>query len=190
MKKVLILVAALMILSSAVSANPGGWLDIFADAGHETWCLTPPPVQYIPIMIYFFARPPADGFRATECKIVIPDPCASITSVVYHPNMNLAFGEWTTGMSLSFDVCQTATWVLCAEIQVLSLACAWSTDCQEIQLLPRDDSGFRGFATCATGFPPEAAEHQINVYLNCDPCPDFVATESRSWGAIKDLYSE
>lgn len=190
MKKVLLLVAALMILSSAVSANPGGWLDLFADADHGTWCLYPPPAQYVPITVYFIARPPADGMRATECKMVIPDPCVSITNEIYHPNMNLGFGDWPTGMSLSFDMCMAETFVMVAEIQILSLSCAWGTGCQIISLAARDDSGFFGFATCATGFPPETAEHQVDIYLNCDPCPDFIATENKSWGAIKTLYGE
>jgi hypothetical protein len=185
MKKALLLAVALMMVASAANA---GWIDLFSASTHDAWCLYPPPVQYVPITIYMIARPPADGFRATECKITIPDPCASITNVTYHPNMNLAFGEWPTGMSLSFSACMLDPWVLCATIQVLSLDCAWSTDCQVIELSERNDSEFLGFATCGTGFPPEAAGHQFNVYLNCDPCPDIVATEDASWGAIKNLY--
>ncbi len=187
MKKVLLLAVALMMFASAAHA---GWLDIFTNNTHDAWCAYPPPVQFLPVHVYMFARPPAEGFRATECKITIPDPCASIVSVVYHPSMNLPFGDWATGMSLSFSSCQTADWVLCADLNVLSLDCAWADSCQVIVLSERNDSGFLGFATCETGFPPEAAGHQYDVYLNCDPCPDIVATEETSWGAIKNLYSE
>ena len=185
MKKALLLAVALMMFAGTAHA---GWLDLFTATTHDAWCAYPPPAQYVPVYIYMFARPPADGFRATECKITIPDPCAAVVNETYHPNMNLAFGDWATGMSLSFDACMMDPWVQVVSIQLLSLSCPWGTDCQIIELSERNDSGFLGFATCGPGFPPEDAGHQFDVYLNCDPCPDIVATEDASWGAIKNLY--
>ncbi len=187
MKKVLLLAVALMMVASAAHA---GWIDLFTNTTHDAWCAYPPPLRYQAVTVYMFARPPEDGFRATECKITIPDPCASIVAETYHPAMNLDMGDWDTGKSLSFESCQSADWVLCVELEVLSLACAWSDSCQVIELSERNDSAFLGFATCVTGFPPEAAGHQYDVYLNCEPCPDIIATEETSWGAIKNLYSE
>jgi hypothetical protein len=188
MKKIFLIAAALLVISSAAFA---GALDIFTNSTHDAWCAYPlPSVPYQPVDVYFFARPPADGFRATECKMVLPDPALSIVNTVYHPLMNLAFGDWATGMSLSFSGCISADWTLCATISLLAFPPGVGPDCQVIELLPRDDSGFFGFATCATGYPPEAAYHAYDVYLNCEPCPDIVATKDSSWGAIKNLYSE
>jgi hypothetical protein len=102
--------------------------------------------------------------------------------------MNLAFGDWATGMSLSFNLCMTDDWVLCATLNLLAFPPGVQAGCQVIELLPRNDSGFFGFATCATGYPPEDAAHQFDVYLNCDPCPEIIATKDSSWGAIKSLY--
>lgn len=149
MRTLLLLIVTLIVLSSSAFTGDG-WLDLFADADHSTWCVYPPAAQYIPIEVYLFARPPADGFMATECKMVIPDPCASITMEEYHPNMNLALGEWDTGMGLSFNQCMTDPWVLLCHLQIISLDCAWSPDCQVIELQPHDDTGFFGFVSCSS----------------------------------------
>jgi hypothetical protein len=137
-----------------------------------------------------FARPLADGFRVTECKLVIPDPCVSIVLTEYHPEIDLEFGDWETGMSLRFTTCQTDLWVLVCHLQLLSLSCAWSPDCQVIELGPRDDSGFFGFATCATGYPPEDAEHMYDVYVIFVPCPDGPPPPDRDPPAMYEALSK
>ena len=135
------------------------------------------------------ARPPADGFRAVECKVVMPDPCGALVAETYHPNMNLDMGEWPVGKSLSFDVCMNDPAVVVVQLSYLSLTCAWLEDCQIVVLGPHDGSGLLGGATCLTGFPPYDAAHCCDVYLNCfeDPCWPY-ATKEESWGAIKSLY--
>jgi hypothetical protein len=103
--------------------------------------------------------------------------------------MILSFGDWATGMSLSFDLCMTDSWVLCAVIHLTAFPPGLQPGCQVIELVPRYDSRFFGFATCGTGYPEEEANHQTDVYINCDPCPDDGRSE-KSWGAIKNLYDD
>ena len=189
MKKTLALIALMTTLVVSLSVHAtDGYLDIYANTEHDTWCVYPSTmVPYQTMNIYFFARPPLNGFRATECAMPLPDPALTITDVTYHPNMNLSFGDWDTGMSLSFDFCMTDSWVLCATINLTAFPPGLQQGCQVIELIPRYDSRFFGFATCATGYPPVEADHETDLHINCEPCPDGGRTE-RSWGAIKNLY--
>jgi hypothetical protein len=189
-KAALCISIVLMIPLCAATSRAGGWLDIFSNAQRDEWCIYPSAgTPYVQIEIYFYAIPPGNGFRATECAMPLPDPALSISTVRYHPNMNLAFGDWSTGMSLSFDMCMTDQWVLCATISLLAFPPGLSPGCQVMKLEPRYDSRFFGFATCGSGFPQEEADHQVDVYINCEPCPYDGPTEA-SWGAIKNLYDD
>lgn len=192
MKKVLLLAAALMMISSAASAQLDGWLDIFVSdlvGGHIVGesCVYPTGLS-TPVDVYFIARPPSDGLRATECKIVMPDSCAILYEENYHPDVNVSLGDWDTGMSVSFFNCQTEPAILVCHLQWVTDTCPWSTDCQVIVLGPHDESGLLGGATCAQGYPLYDAAHCCDVYLNCaDPCSP-IATKEESWGAIKSMY--
>lgn len=189
MKKVLLFAAALMILSSAASAQLDGWLDIFADSldsgGHiqKESCLYPAAMRYVPVDVYIIARPPADGLMAIAFRIVMPEPCAMLVQEDLHPDVNLTMGDYYMGMRLSFATCQTAPALLVCHLMWLTIDCPWSTDCQTIVLVPY------GGLLCAEGYPPFVAAHCCDVYLNCIDYPcNPIATKEESWGAIKSMY--
>lgn len=193
MKRLLIVVAILIVVTSAASANPDGWIDLFADSTHTSWCISVPPgVNYEVFHMYLIARPPVTGLRSYDLRIDIPDPAVSIADVTLPPNHSIPMGQWHEGMACGFTDCQTDPWVLCAQFLLVALPPGLQPGCQLIKLAP--SYWYQGgpfeddilFSDCEV--TTLRAETQFGVYINCDPCPDIIATEEKSWGAIKSLY--
>lgn len=188
MKKLLIVVAILIVAASPIDAYADGWMDLFADSTHSSWCVyAEPGIPYIPFSVYLFVRPPADGMIGYMVTLIIPDP--NITyGVTLHPDVSSPVGDWETGKSVPFWHCQTDPWILCATFQMVTYPEGLQPGCQLIELAPHWAKDNILIATCPENYPTVPVQHQIGVYLNCDPCPDFIATKEKSWGAIKSLY--
>ena len=108
MKKCLMLLVVLVLLSPAAKAQPPvGYIGLFTDAGHSSWCAygTAP---YYPVTMYICCLPSVNGQMCAEFAIdYTADPGIIKTSATAAPHVSVALGGLDTGMSVCFLECQT-----------------------------------------------------------------------------------
>jgi hypothetical protein len=181
MKRILLVMVIVMLVSTAVSAQlpPQGYFGLFFDASRTNWCYTGSGM----ITFYFFALPNVDGLKCVE--VMAPPPAGFfIFGTVLHADVvQPVMGELATGLVACFGNCWYE-WV-----QVLSATLMIPDENPaEIPIAAFPGSPYPKMLDCLV---PDATELEAiswtHLYTNYAECPGYANQES-TWGAIKNMY--
>ena len=186
MKKVIFIIVALLVLSagSANAMYPEGYIGLFADGAHTTWCAT--GVGFYPVEMWIWCHPNyVLGTICSEFMICYPMNVIQSTTTWNDPIISVSLGDLASGLSVCYITCMW-DWFWVAH-QML-----WVTDPTPtyIYICVHPDIGVIQFANCEPGYPIEPCVAYTNLYLNAAP-PDpecmGTAVKDASWGAIKNM---
>lgn len=180
MKKTLLIVAAILVLAASVNAAPAtAYMGIFNDAGHSVNFVA--PAAFTPFDVWIWILPGVLGVQAAEFGVVFPATIVT-TNTAQNPDISVALGSLTAGISVAYFNCQT-DWVYTHHLTCLAL----SATPGQISLVgdPSTSPPIFAIATCEEGFPYGTVVYYTPLYLY-NPGP--VATQQSSWGAIKNLF--
>lgn len=180
MKKVIMLVAALTLIASAVNAGPIAYIGAFTDE-HVT-CRQDVPVANIPFTTWIWVLPSDFGMICSEFRVDIPAWTYNIGTLA-NPDHSVALGDPISGVSICFSECNYG-WTWLYQLTILPLA---PLTPGYITIAERPDAGAYQVANCEPGYPIEPVTILNHLALN-QPCE--VGTETSSWGAIKNIVSE
>ena len=186
MKRYLMVFFAVLLFSTALSAQ--GYLCLFSDVQHTSWCAVPATVPGA-FNMYIFALPNEDGLYCAEFMLVPPtDPGITLATATPNPGNSVILGDPLTGVTLCYLVCQT-DWVWVYNYLVV----VQNTNKDMIALAPHPQAGGPNFPSCIEPLRPiNVAVIFNNLYINyidgIDPECDETATKEESWGAIKSMY--
>jgi hypothetical protein len=201
MKKVMLIVAAMLLIGSAASAqDPGGRIEYFADTTPEVYCLYG-VTGFSGVRVYTFVYPPpADpaGWKTltfgTNINYVgdpsdggVPPPHWVMSSETWHVGApTIKTGDWFSGLDVTWGgACFEDDPTLVYEIFMQS----FSYPGDPMYFCPyvnRNTSNLKLLADC-DNIEWEPSSNYC-VYINTDPCPEVIGTEDTSWGAIKSLF--
>jgi len=181
---------AVLLFSTAVSAQTSGYLCLFADEGRTSWCAS---AASIPgnFTMYIYALPRHDGMFCAEFMLQMPaDPTLIMATTTPNPNNSVIMGTLDTGVSFCFDVCQN-DWVWIYTVLIVDTGGNQNT----ISVAPHPTAGGPSFANCVLpDRPMYDAVIFNNLYVNytdgVDPECSETATAESTWGAIKSMYVE
>ena len=179
MKRVLLTVAVALLIPGLLAAAPVT-LGLYFDGalGADPAALTPFTAQLVLVQSDYF-------ITAVEYQLVVPDGNFVITGVSYPDNFSIENGSPLAGHSIAYWPPMTGYpdgYDILATFDCLTMVeCALMPN-YPLTVGPHPDSGeLRG------AYSPDNELVSI-VGLTTYLCSDGVATDSRSWGAIKSLY--
>jgi hypothetical protein len=181
MKKVILLVAALVMVAGAVNAGPNAYIGLYNDAAHSVCSQTTTGI----FMNWVWVLPGDDGMMCAEFKLVAPAWLYCIGTTPNPLNSVILGAPYdATGVSFCFGTCQTE-WVWL--YQLSQLPAGGGVDF--VYIVERPDAGAYQIADCTPGYP--LAPLRILNYLGLNQeCIWGNAGEEASWGAIKGMYNE
>ncbi|MCK4538184.1 MAG: hypothetical protein KAV42_05240 [Candidatus Krumholzibacteria bacterium] len=193
MKKCLLMTLALMLISTAAFAQapPVGYIGLFVDTEHTSWCASgTPPYTFF---IYIWCLPSENGQMCAEFAVdYSDDPGVIPTAPTPASYISVALGSLDGGMSVCFTECQTDWHYPFSQmlfINTPSKATVRIIEHPDIKPAP-----IYQFANCLEDFPMEPCKVFTNVYVNSvdgvDAECSTTAAEPFSWGAIKHLMTE
>jgi hypothetical protein len=143
-------------------------------------------VGFYAIEMWIWCLPGDLGQICAEFAIAYPANTIQST-VTTNPDVSVTLGDLPNGMSACKAGCVPAGWNWYFHQLV------YVTDPTQtyIEIIPNPDVGVYQFANCEPGYPTEPCTKLTNLYLNYGPdAPECIemATETKSWGAIKSLY--
>lgn len=189
MKRYLMVFLAVLLLSTAVSAQTNGYIGLFADVDHTTWCATPASIPGN-FNMWIYALPRADGTFCAEFMLQGPaDPTLILAGMTANPGNSIILGDPLSGVSLCFPDCQFGwTWIY--QVMVVVMSANQNT----ISLVAHPTAGGPNFTECSGDRPIYEAVIFNNLYVNytngVDPECSETGTAPASWGAIKSLYAD
>lgn len=179
MKRVVLLVLALLMLSSAAMAfSPdSSYVALYMDTLRTGWRVDKGS-GITPFEMWIWWLPGASGIQAAEFRIVYPSSIIQ-TTLIANDSLSISSGTPATAVMCAWIWCQHDwTW---SHYQTLYLKDA---NPAQIQLAPSTVSGQLQIGGCG-GIPLEPVRRWNNMCLNYD-CG--TAVHEKTWGAIKDLY--
>ncbi len=194
MKHVPTLALIVLVIASTAFAQlpPKGYIGLFTDANHDTWCVTGAMPFYM-ADVWIFCLPSVDGMLCAEFAISYPS--SGIIQSAVTPNVaiiSVALGDLPNGMSVCYIECQW-DWHWCFHQQIFVNA----PDQTMLELIPHTAPQITvlQFAECIPPkYPMEAVIKFTNFYINYDPITEplcqVAGAESKSWGAIKTMIAE
>lgn len=193
MKKCLMLLVVIVLLSPAAKAQPPvGYIGLFTDAGHSSWCAygTTP---YYPVTMYIWCLPSVNGQMCAEFAVdYTADPGIIKTAVTPAAHVSVALGSLEAGMSVCFIECQTEWHYAFTQALFINTSSKLT-----LQIIPNpvvEPVPLYQFANCLPKFPTEPCIVFTNLYINYQNGVDAecstTATETASWGAIKNIYQD
>lgn len=193
MKKYLIVFFAVLLFSTAASAQTHGYICLYVDAARTSNCTSGAASETEAFFtnMYIFFLPRADGMFCAEFIVNYPaDPMVIAGAVTPGAGHSIVKGNLSTGVSVCYLECQT-DWVW-GFSQMLVLR---SMDKNMITIGPHPESNAILFANCVEPYRPiyDAVVFN-NFYLQyvdgVDPECGGTGTEEKSWGAIKTMFVE
>jgi hypothetical protein len=184
MKAIVIAAILLLLLPAALFAE--GTIGVFFDG---------PQMHYYPQELeefvgYVYAH--AAPCQLTAVEFMVEIPMGILPGVVEVPEGSLILGSPTTGLSITYwpplDIYETG-YVLLASIPFLAtdvcIQCGGTLADEHMQIVPVDRYPLPPFlgGTCWPG-----NEKVEMVGLTSIICPQYIAVEEESWGAIKSLF--
>jgi hypothetical protein len=173
-----------MLIATVANAQPPvGYIGLFADVDHTTWCVT--GAGFYPFNMYIWCLPSYLGQICAEFMVCYPANVIQSTVTWNDPIISVSLGDLPSGLSVCFDPCQT-TWFWIAN---QAMYCTDPTQTY-IYICPHPDVGVYQFANCEPGYPTEpciALTHLFINYTAGDPECETTGTEDASWGAIKSM---
>lgn len=190
MKKYLMVFLAVLLFSTAASAQVNGYIGLFTDVGHTSWCASDHTVPGN-FTMYIYCLPRADGMYCAEFMLQGPaDPSLIIASATPQAGYSVILGDLATGVSFCFLECKN-DWIWIYSVLVVDTSGNQNT----IAIVPHPTAGGPNFANCVEPLRPiyDAVVFN-NLYVNytdgVDPECEATGTASASWGAIKGLYAD
>lgn len=190
MKRYLMILLAVLLFSTAASAQTNGYIGIFTDTERTSWCGAPAAIPGN-FFTYIYALPNIDGMYCAEFMLQLPDdPTLFVGLTTPNPGFSIIMGDLLTGVSFCFNDCQT-DWVQIYSVMLV----ATSTNRNVVQIVAHPEAGGPWFANCVEPMRPmyEAVVF-TNLYVNyvngVDPECSETATAEKTWGAIKSMYTE
>ena len=194
MKNCLRLFAILLAISPAAFAQgpPVGYIGLFSDSGHTSWCATG-TLPYYAVTMYIFCLPSENGQMCAEFAVdYSTDPGIIKTSPTANSHISVALGALDSGMSVCFAECQTDWhWPFSQNLFINT------AEKVEIRIVGHpnvgDDPTYQ-FANCLEDYPLEPCIIYTSLFINStdgvDPECMTMGTGPANWGAIKSLYNE
>lgn len=183
---VLLFVAIALSAGSAFAQAPdSAYVGIFADAAHTVRQVNygggPAPTIFT---AYIWWLPSVRGVNGAEFAVKFPSTGLIVGTVTPNSGLTVQLGTLQGGISIAWDPanCQT-TWTWSHTV-----ACyLTSADLAQIEIAnhPTTVPPHYVVATCELGFPIEPVIRFTHLYLNWD---GGIATEAKSWGAIKSMF--
>ena len=190
MKKYLMVFLMVLLFSTAVSAQTQGYIGLFADVTHTSWCASAASVPGN-FNMWIYCLPRSDGMFCAEFMIQMPaDPTLILATATPQAGYSIIMGNLTTGVSICFNSCQT-DWVWIYQVLMVDTA----GNQNMVSIVPHPTAGGPNFANCVEPLRPiyDAVVFN-NLYVNyvdgVDPECDETGTAPASWGAIKSLYAD
>ena len=191
MKNCLLLILVVALLSPAAKAQPPvGYIGLFTDSGHSSWCAYGTTPYYL-VTMYIWCLPSVNGQMCAEFAIdYTADAGVVKAAVTPSSHVSVALGNLDTGMSVCFTECQTE-WHY-AFTQALFINTSAKLAFQIIPSPAVKPTPKYQFASCLEDFPLEPCIVFTNLYINyqngidaeCSTTP----VEAATWGAIKNIY--
>ena len=185
MKKALLLMFAILLISGAVNAQlpPEGYIGLYADAGHTTQCVSGAGMYQVEMWIWCW--PSVRGQICAEFRVLYPANLIQSTVTSNTDIISVTLGDLPAGMSVCYLACQTDWhWPFHQAL--------WVTDATQtmIEIGSHPDAGVYQFANCNDGYPVEPCIAYPAMLINVAAldCPEILGTEDTSWGAIKSLF--
>ncbi len=190
MKKYLMVFLAVLLFSTAVSAQTQGYIGLFADVTHTSWCASAASVPGS-FNMWIYCLPRSDGLKCAEFMIQMPaDPTFFIGGSTPQAGSSIILGDPATGVSFCFSECQT-DWVWLYQFLMVDTG----GNRNMVSIVPHPTAGGPNFSNCVLPDRPiyDAVVFN-NFYVNyvdgTDPECNETATAPASWGAIKSLYAD
>jgi hypothetical protein len=187
LRKVTLAAIALILLvgvSPAFAGHHWGYIGLFADELHSSWCAT--GVGFYAVEMWIWCVPNVvEGTICSEFRVCYPANVIQSTVTWNDAIISVSLGDLPSGLSVCYIMCQW-DWYWIAH-QAL-----WVTDptMTIVYICVHPDTGEYSFANCTPGYPMEPCIIYTNLYLNYGPAePECLgtATQSASWGAIKSM---
>jgi hypothetical protein len=189
MKKYLMVFLAVILFSTAASAQTQGYIGLFADATHTSWCGS---AASIPgnFMMYIFALPRADGTFCFEFMLDYPTEATIIaTGESWDAAMPVVMGNLASGVSACYAECRTGWQMICTQLIITTAATQGV-----ISVVPHPSAGGPNMNECLGIRPIYPAVAFTNLYVNytdgVDPECSETGTADVTWGAIKNMYAD
>ena len=201
MKRIILLILALLLISSASMAQlpPVGWIGIFADDQFQgpdqtpifAYCDFEGAVARAEMWIW--CLPSERGQIGADFTVAYHDLSILAPSTVTTNDGIVAVvtGDLENGISILYKECQYGwNWCIRQTIYIISHELAWIEIVEDPGITPK-------FRNCEEGWPTEQVYKWPRLYLNyvsdVPPylyCIQPIGTDDSSWGAIKSLYRE
>ena len=145
MKKYLMVFLMVLLFSTAVSAQTQGYIGLFADVTHTSWCASAASVPGN-FNMWIYCLPRSDGMFCAEFMIQMPaDPTLILATTTPQDGYSVIMGNLTTGVSICFNSCQT-DWIWTHQLTCLVIdetPSIITLDPHEDYILERLDMGVR-----------------------------------------------
>jgi len=188
MKRYLMVFLAVLLFSTAASAQIDGYLCLFADVDHSVWCANAATIPGS-INMYVYMLPEAGGSFGAEFQVVYPnDPTIIRTAETYNAAITVIMGDIANGISVGFDECKTGWFLIATQMIITS-----SANQGIVSIVPHPTSGGPSLADCGPQHDKYTAVIFNELYINYAPgSPECsqTATADMSWGAIKSMYTD
>ena len=177
MKKVTLLVIALLFVSGSVS---GQALSLYADADRTTWELSGLP-QYSLVSMYLFVAPTEDGVKCVELNVSALCGAYMPFVPVYNPDVrDPIMGTIPGDLACCLQSCHL-DWVWICNVTILLQATPLNFWVQPFQGPPVQP--FPKIVTCLDDEIEAYIWRPLIINGYCE-----TAVEESSWGAIKSMY--
>ena len=185
MRKLLLTVVAVALLTTTAAAYEKGYVGLFADETRSSWCFEA-AVYPFAFDVWVYCLPSENGVRAAEFSLGELPPDYFLTGTAPGPAISVTMGDVLYGISYSTYLCQT-DWFL---LDIYSMV-ATASGQASIWIDGHGDTGLISLANCLAGHPIEDAYVYTSIFVNHpldSPECTGVGTEESSWGAIKNMY--
>jgi hypothetical protein len=194
MKRMVLIAMGLLLLAGSGFAQPfpglpdTAYVGLFSDVGHTTYSVnyTATPPAFTSFYMYIYWLPGKNGFLGADFRISYPSNVIGGT-VTTDQTIAIVMGDLAGGMSFTYkaDSCQT-NWVY-SHRQRIYLTDATQSQIEIIEHPPNPPGviPFLDVVSCAMDLDP--VKRFTYLYLNWN---GGTAVESKSWGAIKNLYNK
>lgn len=183
MKRVILAIVILIVFAAGASAQGLGYIGLFADDVHGTWCAT--GTGFYPVEMWIWCLAGMHGQICAEFMISYPANVITSTVTANEMDISVTLGDLASGMSACLKECNEGwLWFFHQTLFVSDAALSYA------EIVPHPDVGVLQFANCEEGFPTEPCVKLTHLYINAGqelPECQTTATRSASWGAIKGM---
>ena len=143
MKRFLMISLAVLLFSTAASAQTDSYLCLFSDVDHTEWCANAATIPGS-FTMYIYLLPEAGGAFGAEFMLVYPDdPDIMTTLETYNTDITIIMGGLGTGAGVGFNGCKN-DWFLIASQPIITMSAVQAI----VAIAPHPTSGGPSYADC------------------------------------------